>query len=56
LPIKELRQIKIPLPSLEEQEKIVEELEKEQELVDANKQLIKIFENKIKNVIQRIWD
>lgn len=56
LPIKELRQIKISLPSLEEQEKIVEELEEEQKLVDANKQLIKIFENKIKNVIHGIWE
>jgi restriction endonuclease S subunit len=52
----EIKEVKIPLPSLEEQEKIVEELEKEQTLVNANKELIKIFEDKIKNIVQKIWN
>jgi restriction endonuclease S subunit len=46
---------KIPLPSLEEQQTIVKALEEEMQLVNANKRLIKIFEQKIKTKIGEIW-
>ena len=36
--------LKIPLISLDTQLEIVTKIEKEQELVDANKQLVEIFE------------
>lgn len=47
--------IKIPKISLEIQHRIVAQIEKEQELVSANKQLIVIFEQKIKDRIARVW-
>ena len=50
-----LRNFKIPLPSLKIQKEIVAKIEKEQELVNANKELITIFEHKIKDRIARIW-
>jgi len=46
---------KIPLPPLETQSQIVERIEKEQALVNANKELIAIFEQKIKDKIASVW-
>ncbi|GAX61633.1 restriction endonuclease S subunits [Candidatus Scalindua japonica] len=45
----------VPLPPLEIQHQIVEEIEKELALVNANKQLIDIFEQKIKDRIAKVW-
>lgn len=45
----------IPLPDIETQHQIVARIEKEQELVNANKQLITLFEQKIKDRIARVW-
>lgn len=45
----------IALPDIVTQQKIVSELEAEQELVNANKELISRFEAKIKIVIDRVW-
>ncbi|MBN2747263.1 MAG: type I restriction enzyme HsdR N-terminal domain-containing protein [Bacteroidales bacterium] len=45
----------IPLPPIETQSQIVAQIEKEQELVNANKQLIEIFEQKIKDRIGKVW-
>jgi restriction endonuclease S subunit len=52
---KALNSILIPLPPLEIQQEIVNRIEKEQELVNANKQLIEIFEQKIKDRIAKVW-
>ena len=46
--LKALQTITIPLPSLSKQKEIVAQIEAEQEMVNANKKLIKIFEKKIK--------
>lgn len=46
---------KIPLPSLETQKAIVAEIEAEQALVAANRDLITRFEKKIETAIQRVW-
>lgn len=43
------------MPDLETQRAIVAEIEAEQALVEANKQLIARFEAKIKTVIDRVW-
>jgi type I restriction enzyme M protein len=51
----DIKSVKIPLPSIEEQTQIVAELEDEQKLIDANKQLIEIFQQKIKSKIAEIW-
>lgn len=47
--------IKLPLPDIETQRQIVAQIEKEQALVNANKQLIEIFEQKIKDRIAKVW-
>jgi len=46
---------KIPLPSLEEQQIIVKAIEEELQLVNANKRLVEIFEQKIKTKIGEVW-
>jgi len=55
LTIVKLKQLEIPIPDIETQRQIVAQIEKEQELVNANKQLIEIFEQKIKDRIAKVW-
>jgi type I restriction enzyme M protein len=55
LPIRSLKNAIIPLPKIETQRQIVSQIYKEQELVNANKQLIEIFEQKIKDRIAKVW-
>lgn len=50
-----LKEVVIPIPSIEIQNQIVARTKKEQALVDANKQLITLFEQKIKDRIGRVW-
>ncbi|MBK9719506.1 MAG: N-6 DNA methylase [Saprospiraceae bacterium] len=50
-----VKDIKVPLPSLEEQQTIVKAIEEELQLVNANKRLIEIFELKIKTKIGEVW-
>jgi type I restriction enzyme M protein len=50
-----LNEIQIPLPSLEEQQTIVKAIEEEMQLVNANKRLVEIFEQKIKTKIGEVW-
>jgi type I restriction enzyme M protein len=50
-----LKQTKIPLPPLEIQQTIVAEIEAEQALVAANRDLISRFERKIETAIARVW-
>ena len=45
----------IPKPSVEIQNKLVDEIEKEKGLVNASKQLIEIYEQKIKDRIAKVW-
>lgn len=46
---------KIPLPPLEIQQSIVEQIEEEQRLVDANRRLIEIYEGKIREKMDEVW-
>ncbi|MBS1732015.1 MAG: N-6 DNA methylase [Bacteroidetes bacterium] len=50
-----VRALTIPLPPISIQHQIVSQIEKEQALVNANKQLIEIFEQKIKDRIAKVW-
>lgn len=50
-----VKQIKIPLPPLETQKAIVAEIEAEQALVNATRELIARFEKKIEASIARVW-
>ncbi len=52
---KGVESIKIPLPPLEIQKQIVAEIEAEQQIINANKKLIEIFEAKIHRTISKIW-
>jgi type I restriction enzyme S subunit len=53
--VKELKDIRIPLPPISTQRAIVAEIETEQKLVDANRELIARFEKKIQAVLARVW-
>lgn len=50
-----IEETKIPLPPLEEQHKIVERIKHEQKLVEANNNLIIVFEQKIKDKMNEVW-
>jgi len=51
LPIRSLIEVEFSLPSLETQKKIVARIEEEQKIIEANKKLIKLFGQKIKDKI-----
>jgi type I restriction enzyme M protein len=51
----DIKTIKIPLPPLATQQAIVAEIEAEQALVAANRELIERFEKKIQSTLARIW-
>ncbi|HEX5010776.1 MAG TPA: N-6 DNA methylase [Planctomycetota bacterium] len=50
-----LKQIKVPLPPLPTQQAIVAEVEAEQAMVAANRELIARFEKKIQATLARVW-
>ncbi|MBX3107115.1 MAG: N-6 DNA methylase [Bacteroidetes bacterium] len=50
-----LRKFPIPVPDIMEQTSIVQAIEEEMQLVNANKRLIEIFEQKIKDKISEVW-
>ena len=51
-----LSTIQIPLPKLETQRAIVAEIEAEQALVNANRELVRRMEAKVKAVLERFWN
>jgi type I restriction enzyme M protein len=51
----ELKILSVPVPDLNTQDKIVAEIEQEQALVQANRQLISYFQQKIRERIGRVW-
>nr|VFJ92581.1 MAG: type I restriction enzyme M protein [Candidatus Kentron sp. LFY] len=55
LSLKVLKGLRLPLPPLDTQRAIVLEIQEEQRLVDTNKELIRRFEAKIKEAIDRVW-
>jgi len=50
-----IKKLKIPFPSIKEQQAIVDLIEVEQKIVNANKQLIEIYEQKIQSRIAQVW-
>jgi len=50
-----LEKIKISLPPIEIQQQIVDRIKNEQKAINSNKELITIFENKIKDKIAEVW-
>ena len=55
LTLTKINRARIPLPHLAKQQTIVAEIEAEQELVSANRELIARFEKKINEAIDRVW-
>jgi len=52
---KDVNGLKIPIPDLETQKRIINHIEIEKEAVKSSKQLIEIFEQKIKDRIAKVW-
>ena len=52
---KDVNELQIPLPPLTVQQEIVTQIEAEQEMVNGNKKLIEIYEQKIKDKIGEVW-
>jgi len=50
-----IKSLEIPIPPLEIQRSIVTEIETEQKAVDGCRELIALYEGKIKTVIERVW-
>jgi len=51
-----MNKIEIPLPPLEVQREIVARIERERSIVEGNRELIRIYEEKVKKVIERVWE
>lgn len=51
-----IKDLNIPIPSIEDQKQIVAKLEEEQELINANKKLIEIFTKKIQDKINELFE
>ena len=50
-----LRGFMMPLPPLEVQQAIVQNIERERQLVNANNEIVALFEAKIKSVVDKVW-
>ncbi len=50
-----VRSVEIPFPTLPKQKEIVAQIEAEQVIVNSNKKLIEIYEQKIKDKIGEVW-
>jgi restriction endonuclease S subunit len=50
-----LKNIQVPIPNIETQKIIVEQIKKEQSRIDAAQELISIFEEKIRARIAKVW-
>jgi restriction endonuclease S subunit len=48
--------IEIPLPPLKVQQELVRKIETERVIIDGCRDLIKIYEEKIKHVINKVWE
>ncbi len=53
--LRALREFMVPLPPLEVQKAIVDEIEAEQNLINGNRDLIARFEKKIDDAMARVW-
>ena len=56
LTLTKINRAELPLPSIQQQLQIVVEIEAEQALVAANRELMRRMEDKIRQTIERVWD
>ena len=47
--------VSLPIPPLDIQRQIVSRIEEEQQMVDATKKLIQLYQGKIKEKIDEVW-
>ena len=50
-----LKKLLVPVPPIEHQQKIINEVTNQQKLVQGNISLINAFQNKIFEIIDKIW-
>ncbi len=50
-----VRELKIPLPSIDVQKKIVSSLEEVEQVIEGNKNLITVYSQKIQDRISKVW-
>ena len=55
LALERIRTLRLPVPPIDRQQTIVAEIEAEQAVVDANRELIERFKEKISAAIGRVW-
>jgi type I restriction enzyme M protein len=55
LSVTDLKKLPVPNPPIDIQNGIVQQIQVEQELVNSNKQLVEIFEQKIKDRMAKVW-
>jgi type I restriction enzyme M protein len=51
-----MKNLKISLPPLEVQQEIVAKIESERKVIDGCRELIKVYEDKINRVIDKVWE
>lgn len=51
-----LKELELPLPPLEIQREIVGRIEAERQIVEGNRELIRLYEAKVKKVIEKVWE
>lgn len=51
-----VKQYQVPIPSLEQQKKFLDNIGVERKLIESSKQLIDVFEKKISNRVNDIWN
>jgi type I restriction enzyme M protein len=54
--VKVLSQIEIPLPSLEIQSTLIQKIDEEQKIIEANKKMTELFQKKIDAKVKTIWE
>jgi type I restriction enzyme M protein len=52
---KSLAAYRIPFPTLSTQQAIVARIEHEQDLVTTNRELVEVFEGRIKKIVEKVW-
>ena len=56
LSIKTLKGLRLPMPPVDVQRTIVEQIEREEAVINGNRELIDHFERRIKVAVGRVWD
>ena len=56
LALERIKTIQIPLPTLDKQREIVTHIEREQSIVEGNRELIRIYKEKVKKVVDKVWE